>query len=806
MIEDFMGDFRHAWRMIGRMRLLAFGVIVSLGIGIGVNTALFSWMQALVLQPLPGVEDSGSYHLLEPRSDTGSYPGMSWLEYGDLRASLHSFRDIVAFRMTPLNVGEPDRLERTYALFVSGNYFSALGLHPALGRFIRPEEVLKPGADPVVVISNGYWKSHLAGAPDVIGRELRINDYQLRIIGVAPEAFQGTVIGLNFDLWVPATLAPSLLSGSRELEDRSIRGYSAMAMLAPHVSNAEAQAELSASMTQLAKAYPETNSAMHAEVLPFWSSPRGPQRMLVRALAILEGLMFILLLAVCGNTANLVLARASSRQREIGIRRAVGAGSWRLASLLLSETLVLGILGAILGAAIAAWGTVALRAVPLSTAFPIRFQTGVDAGGLAFAMLLGILCGLLAGAAPAIYLSHVDPHVALRAGSNSAVRTRSRNMLMGAEVALALIVLMAAALFYRSFREGRESDPGFRRDGVLLAGYDFTGRKNDPASMRTFAIRMLEQLRALPDVEEAAIASSVPLDIHGMPVRAFKIPGRQRNDAAPDQALYDIVTPGYFATMGIPLLSGTDFAALDDAAATPQMIVNQEFVRRYLDGAEPIGREIEAGSRSYRIVGVARNSLYDSFGEPPTPIIYYSFRDRPLIGGQIHVRRRGGGESGLAPELRRVAREVDPALPIYEVRTLNEHLETNLFLRRIPARMFMALGPLLLVLAAIGIYAVTAYNVARQTAEIGLRLALGATGRRVAADFVRSSLRVVGIGIGIGWSVVFIVAIHLMHGKPLDGVVLFGVPLVLFIASAIACWLPARRAVAMDPMIALRQE
>jgi len=255
-------DLRHAWRMIRRMPGLAAVVIVSLGIGIGGNTAVFSWIQAMVLQPIPGVTDAASFQLVEPRAETGSYPGVSWLEYRDLRERLRSFPDLLAFRAVPLNIGEASRSERTYGLFVSGNYFSALGLRPALGRFLRPDEVERAGSEPVVVISHAYWQSRLGGAANVLGTIVRVNDRSLTIVGVAPQRFQGTVIGVTFDLWVPATLAPELLAGSRELEDRSQRGYQVAGRLQPHVTRAQAQADLDAAMRQLAHDYPETNGKM----------------------------------------------------------------------------------------------------------------------------------------------------------------------------------------------------------------------------------------------------------------------------------------------------------------------------------------------------------------------------------------------------------------------------------------------------------------------------------------------------------------------------------------------------------------
>jgi predicted permease len=436
-------------------------------------------------------------------------------------------------------------------------------------------------------------------------------------------------------------------------------------------------------------------------------------------------------------------------------------------------------------------------------AFPIRFQTDLDAGGLAFAMLLGVACGLIFGAAPALQLSRIDVLRALRSGSRSAPRGRMRSVLMGVQVALALVVLVAAALFYRSFSETREADPGFQREGVLLAAYDLTGRNLDSTATRVFTERLLTGLRALPAVEAAAIATSVPLDIHGMPTRAFTLEGRARADAAADQAVFNTVTPDYFRAMGIALRAGKDFADLSDRAAPMQAIVNDEFVRRYLDGGEPIGRQLRSRDRSYAIAGVVSNSTYDSFGERPKPIIYFSYRDRLIGAGEIHLRTRAGAEAVLAPEVQRIIREIDPALPVYDVRTLVEHVDKNLFLRKIPARMFVVLGPLLLLLAAIGIYAVVAYTVAHRTAEIGVRIALGASAGRVVRQILRESLRVVGIGAAVGWVIALLVAMH-VRGGVVNLPIFVGVPAVLMLVAAAACWVPARRASKVDPVVALR--
>ena len=799
------GDVRHAWRSIVRMPVVATVVVVSLGVGIGVNTAVFSWVQAMYLQPLPGVAGAGRMYLVEPRADTGSYPGTSWPEYLDLKQRLTSLPDLFAYRMVAFNVGERGHVERTYGQFVSGNYFSALGLSPALGRFLRPDEAATAGGQPVAIVSYDYWQTRFNGSPEVLGRTIRVNELPLAVIGVAPRGFQGTVLMLKFDLWVPATLAPTLLAGSRELDDRSLRGYSVVGALARSRTPAQSQAELDRTMSELAKTYPETNANVRGEVLRFWDAPRGPQRMLGTALLMLQGLMLLLLLAVCGNTANLMLARASARQREVGTRLALGAGPWRIASLLLTENVALALFGAVLGAAIAVWATEAMRAVPVIGAFPIRFQTSIDGIGLAFAIALGALCGLVCGIAPAVQLAWIDPQAALRAGVRTAGRSAMRHTLMAVQVGLALVVLMAAGLFLRSFGETRDADPGFKREGVLLAAYDLSGRNLSREAALDFTARLLDRLRALPNVDAAAVATSVPLDIHGLPNRAFTLEGRAQTGPAPSRALSNVVTPDYFAAMGIPMRDGPGFAGLRDTTAPPQAIVNEEFVRRYVQTGEAIGRTLETRGSTFTIVGVARQSVNESFGEKPTPVIYLSYRDRPSPAGEIHIRTRAGAERLLGPQVERIVRDLDPTLPVYDIRTLSDHVEKNLVLRRIPARMFVVLGPALLILAAIGIYAVVAYAVSLRTREIGLRLALGATNRRVVSAIMMESLRVVFVGGFVGWMAALGFNSHLLRG-PVYLSVFAGVPALLFGVAALACWLPAQRASALDPIAALRQE
>lgn len=806
LIENLMGDLRNAGRSISRMPGLAAVIIISLAIGIGVNTTIFSWIQIMLFEPMPAVSGAANFLMVEPRTETGGYPGASWQEYRDLRTQVPALRDIVASQMVPFNVGERGQTERTHGQLVSGNYFSALGLKPAMGRFFRPEEAERSGTEPVVVISYDYWQTRFRGAPEAVGQKVRVNDRELMVIGVAPKDFQGTMVPLKFELWAPATMAPALLGGTRDLEDRSIRAFSLIGMLRPGATSEEAQAEFSRAMAQMARDYPEASAGIGGEILPFWNSPRGPQRMLISGLAVLQGVMLLLLLAVCGNTANLMLARGSVRQREMAVRVALGAGRWRIASLVLSENMLLALLGTGLGAVIAVWGTTALRVAPMIGAFPILFPTRVDEFTLAFAMLLGVACGLIFSAAPAVHLARLDPQEGLRSNSNTPPRSRARKVLMGVEVGLAMVVLIAAALFLESFRSARQTDPRFRAEGVLLAAYDLSGRNPNEASEREFAARLLERLRSLPDVEAAAIATNVPVDLHGIPARSFTVQGHVRTEAGKDRAISNTVTPGYFKVMGIPLVEGSDFAEMRDKAAPAQAIVNEEFVRRYLNGAEAVGRSLQTRGGSFAIIGVARNSVYDAFGEPAQPAVYLSYRDLPAMQGEIHLRTRSGNETALTAEARGVLRELDPMLPLYDARTFSQHIERNLYLRRIPARMFAVLGPLLLGLAAIGIYAVVSYAVARRTREIGVRLAFGATGGRVVLQIIRENLGVIAWGAAIGWVLALAISVRVIAKGGINVPVFLVVPAILLGVATLACWIPARRASRIDPMAALRHE
>jgi predicted permease len=785
------------------MPLVSIVIVASLGLGIGANTTVFSWLQMVRWKPLPGVADAGRLQTLETRTRQGGYIGTSWLRFLDLQQRSRTFAWLLASRATPLTIGSAPAVTRVTALFVSGNYFEVLAQRAAAGRLLSPPDAESPGRQPVVVVSYDYWQTRYGGARTAVGSTIRVNGQALEIVGVAPRRFQGTTLGLAFDMWIPATMASTLIAGSRELVDRSQGGYTVLGRLRPDTAPAAAAAELDAAARELARSHPATDGGLGIELHAFNDPPRGPQRMINGALALMQTVMLLVLVAVCGNVANLLLARASVRQRDFGVRLALGAPRRRVAWLVLLEALLLAAAGTILGVGLALWGTQAVRAGEISGAMPIRFQTGIDGVGLAVASALGVLCAVAAAATPMWLLLRLDPQDTLRLAIRGRSRSAVRELLMGLQVALALLVLVVAGLFFQRFQEGRGLDPGFRADGVLLAAYDRTGSDTTPDGNRAFASRVLRALREVPGVESAALASAIPLDIHGLPSRSFVLEGRA-DSGTPDEALSNIVTPGYLATMGIPLVAGSDFAGLDDAAAPPQAVVNQAFVARYAPDGTIIGRRIVSRGVSHVIVGVARTSTYDAFGEAPTPLVLYSYRDRPLAAAQMHVRTRPATELAMTAAIRRVVADLDPSLPVFDVRTLPEHIARNLVLRRVPARMFLVLGPLLLLLAAVGVYAVVDYGVSQRTSEIAVRLALGATSQAVVRRIVAETLAVISLGIGGATLLAIGVDLHLVRGGLRDLPVLVGVPLLLAAVGAVAAWLPARRASRVQPARVLR--
>jgi len=798
--------FRHAYRYLAQTPFLTAVIILSLAIGVGTNTVVFSWLKAAVLNPLPGV--TAPVQLLETKDDTGTYVTTSWLEYQDLGGLLPSFSSIAIQRMRVLNLGDTVREARVYAELVSSNFFAVLGVAPQSGRFFHADEATQPGSAPVAVISYEFWQRNFEGAPDVIGRIFKLNGVTFTVIGVTPPEFQGGYNHLAFDVFLPATMAERLVPATSELKHRENRPYVMLAQLRPGVSPAQAKGELDAAAKYLIANHPDTNRGLGFELLPVWRSPRGGVTT-VASLATLQIFAILILVVVCANTANLLLARASGRQREIGVRLALGAGPGRILRQLLGESVLLGLLGALGGILLSLWGTDLIRQLPLPAGLPIHLAPTVDGMSLVFAIGIAITCGLAFGLAPAWQLARSDVQTSLSGGRSSIQgRSRLRDILIGTEVAVALLVLVLAGLFLSSFRHALTASPGFDAGRVLLLGIDLGERGYDRRTGGTLLNDLLQRLEAMPHVAGVAAANYVPLDMRGLSTGVISIEGK--NFDPNRRILYYAVSPGYFSTLGIPLLAGADLAPSQRADLPLDAVIDDEMARRYWPNANPVGHRFEVDGTTYVISGVARTPKLERMNEAPRPAAWLSIRNRFVSAPILHIRTNQGDPRTLLPAIREAIHQVDPGLALLDPRTLTQHIEGNLFIERIPAHLLAVLAPLALGLAAIGLYAVVAYSVALRTQEIGIRLALGATPQALVGCLVWQSMRVVLISGAVGWCLALaagwylqpkLVNVHL--GDPL---IYVGLPVLLLAVALFACWLPVQRASRVDPIEALRAE
>ncbi len=803
-----MLDLRSAFRALFKSPGLTLVVVLSLAVGIGANTVVFSWLKSSVFNPLPGV--SAPVVLLETRDDTGNFVGTSWLEYKDLRAMLPSFEEVAAHRPRALYLGNSERESRVFAEYVSENFFRTLEVRPQLGRFFAPDEATKPGSAPVVVISDDFWRHHFKGAANVIGQPLKLNDRTLTVIGVTPRGFRGAMNNLAFDLWVPLTMASELQPATTELTRRtsSVRTYVMLAKLKPGVTAGQAQGELAAAARQMIATYPETNRGLGYALLPTWRSPRGGETVVV-SLASLQAFAVLILIVVCANTANLLLARASTRQREIGVKLAIGAGPMRIVFQLLTESVLLALLGAAVGLLVALWSVDALGQMPLPGNLPIRLAPQLDWVGLLFATGLGTACGVAFGLAPALQLARGDVLQALRGGRGAlGGRNRLRDVLVGLEVGVARVVLVLAGLFWKSFRNSLGAHPGFDPERVMLASIDLGGRGYNRQTGGALLDDLLQRFEQIPGVERAAAATYVPLDIRGVATGVINVEGKVFDPSR--KILYYYTTSGYFATMGIPFVDGADLAPRSRDDLPIDAVINLEMAQRYWPEGSAVGRRFEVNGDTYVVAGVVRDPKLEKLTETPRPAAWLTMRGQFIAAPTLHVRAKQGDPRALLSAMRATVQKLDPELAVLDTRSLAQHLENNLFIQRVPAQMLAVLGPLALTLAAIGLYAVLAYSVAQRTQEIGVRLTLGATPQSVVSLMMWQSLRVVLASTAIGLGVALTIGWFLRHfflGVPFgDPTIYAGVPALLLGVATVACWLPARSAARVDPMTALRAE
>ena len=812
-----LSSLKYAVRSLAKTPWLTAVVIITLALGIAANTAVFSWTRGVLLNPLHGVADAQRLVSLETVFPNGEYTNSSYPDFRDYRDSSRSLAGAIAFDNASLSLGNEDQAERVWAEFVSGNYFAVLGVRPAAGRFFRAEEQEEaPGKHPVGVISARFWRRHFHADPQIVGKTIRVNRQELTVVGVAPTEFLGTEVGLSYDLWVPLAMEPLLNGKDNWFESRGARGLRLLARLRPGVSLPEARTEIQTIARRLAQSYPRSNERIGATLVPIDQASYGAQAVIGKLLETLLGAGAVLLLIVCANVANLMLVRATTRQKEFSIRLALGASRRRVIGQLLLESLLLAGLGGLAGVLLAGQMGSWLRFFIPAKHLPLALDFPPDSTVLLFTLSISVLVGLLFGLAPALQTIRDGQPSGLKDSGRGSVGSRRSHRLRGilviSEVALALVVLIGASLFLESFRHAKQIDPGFDPSHVLLAPVNLTEAGYSTEQGTLFMRHLRDRIEALPGVRAVSFAEAVPL---GFEQRdewdEVQVGGYVPRRGEDMRVRWNPIGPGYFDLMRIALIEGRDFTERDDRQSPPVAIINETFTRLFFRGQEPVGRQLHFWRGHWTVVGVVKDIKYRSLGETPRPYFYLPMQQvwNPTMGLELHVRTVGPPPQ-LLPELRRELRSVDPRVNLFEVFTLSDYIGEAWFAQKIGAALLGVLGTLALLLAALGLFSVMAYSVSQRTQEIGIRMALGAQMIDVFRPVVGQSLRLAMAGIGIGLVLSFaltrLVASQLLGVSATDPLIFVGVSCLLCAVALAASIIPARRAIKVDPLIALRAE
>ena len=832
-LETVAQDARFALRTMARNPAFTWVAVLTLAVGIGAAATAFTWIDAVLLQPLSGVAEPGRLVVLESVTPNGEWVPNSYPDYRDFRDRLKLFDGIAVSRPNAFSVGQEDHAERVWGELVSGNFFQVLGVKAEVGRLFVPAEFADaPGKFPIAVISDRYWRAHFAADPAIAGKTIRVNQHELTIVGVAAPAFHGSMPVTAFDIWVPYMQQPAL-NGVQEwmLRDRHNRNMLGIARLGRGVTVEQARGELKALADRMAILNADVSEGMSATLLPLSKSPHGPQGLVAGPLRILMGVCVLVLLIVCANVANLLLARAMAREKEFSARLALGASRGRLARQVLTESLLLTGTGAELGLVATPWLSGALKNLmpPGATRDLLAIDTRPSLAVLGFTAGICVLAAVAVGLIPAIEVGRLNLSARLNATGRTGTAGRGRNRLRAAlvasEVALALVALVGAGLFAGGFATTMRIDPGFDPNHVLLSQFYLNTSGYSLAQRKEFCRRLEERMLAAPGVTDVAYSDGVPLGFEPSWWEELRIEGYAPRPNENMSIFRNVVSPGFLPLMHIPVVEGRNFTEADneDAKSPAVMIVNEAFVKRFLAGRDPIGTRIHGWGSWFRVVGVARDSKYHYLGETTPAYFYVPFRQiyREDMNLAFYVRAKGDAESALTT-LRAQARALDPNVTVFDAAPLKEYIGASLYPQKVAASLMTVLGGIALLLAAVGLYSVMAYSVAQRTQEIGVRMALGAHRGTVLRMVIRQGLALTAVGLVAGGvlaiglarvvaSVSFTNSAMGSSAKLLgDGA---GGPLIYLGAAAFLCavatlaaWVPARRAASINPMEALRTE
>ena len=822
--ERLWQDVRIGYRMLRKNPGFTMVAVVSLAIGIGVNSAMFSFADALLLRPLPVLRPSeivtvGSDSARDTLPDRLSF--VSYRDYLDFRNQSKSFDGLVAFNLTTFGfTPQPGALPHMkMGMLVSGNFFRVLGVEPELGRGFRPEEDRVPGRDAVVVLGHAFWEKELAADGSIIGRRVRLNGVEFTVVGVAPERFTGMDQFVQPAFFVPAMMCSRIANNttSNLLEARDQRVFTVKGRLKPGVTMAQAQAELAVVAKALERAYPETNRNQGAAVRTELEARYKQSPENAKLIGMLIALSAAVLLVACANIASLLLSRARVRGREIAVRLAIGAGRFRLIRQLLTESLLIALAGGLAGLAVGYAGIVFFRTLKIPTDLPVVFSIQLDQRVLVASLAISVLSVLFFGLAPAIQITRADVVSALKtAGADTPGRRRiwGRNLLVVGQVAASLVLLAVATLMFRGFRHDLLADQGFRRDHLMMMTFDPGLVHYSEEQTQRFFQQLVERTRLAPGVKSATLAETVPMDsttVRGASILPENFQFPRATESA--NVLENTVDESYFDTLAVPIVRGRAFRTIDKAGAPLVAVVNQTLANHYWPNQDAVGKRFRMDSRNGKwveIVGVARNGKYLFISEPPDiEYVYFPLAQHPKAQMTL-MAESSGDAAGLASPMREVVRSLDANQPIYNVRTMEELFR----IRAVSTPNFIvqtvgAMGLMGLVLSVVGLYGLVAYAASRQTREIGIRLAIGAQRSSVLGRVMRQGLVLALSGIGIGLVASFgaerLLNAIFSSGRT-DRISYLLVAVVLLAVTALAAYIPARRASRVDPMRALRYE
>jgi predicted permease len=815
-LEVFGMDLRFALRRLVRSRGFTMIALLSLALGIGANTAIFSLVNTVLLRPLPieNPERLVALNFASEKSDNID-PIFSYLNYRDLRDRNNVLDGLMAYRMAPISLSHEGINERAWGYVATGNYFEVLGVKPALGRLLTPEDDKAEGAHPVMVISFDCWQKRFAGDPKVVGRNVSVNARSFSIIGVAPRGFHGTEIAYVAEMWFPMMMLGEIAKWSKDLWDRGGQSYMVQGRLKSGVNIAQAQASIKAVMAQLAREYPENDGKTILLSPPglFGLMFRDPILSFTGVLMIAAGLVLLL---ACLNLANLLLARAMERRQEFAIRLAIGAGRMVIIRQLLCESLLLSLAGGLLGLLLAGWMVDALMAFIPQFDFPISSTLNIDHRVLIFTLAASLLTGVIFGLLPALKSTKPDlvPSLKDEISSGGSRRSWLRSGLVVSQVALSMLLLICAGLVLRGLLRVESLNPGFTPQNAILISFDLGLQGYDDERTKIFKQQLLEGVRALPGVQSAGLADYIPLDLTITRSSNIYAEGRtQERSVDPPAALRGSAGPGFLQAFGARLLQGRDFTAADNLTKQSKAIVNETLARRIWPGERAVGKRFSRSSPEgpwIDVIGVIQDGKYESLSEEGRPFFYTNLEDDQGGNGvSLNLAVRTPNEPlSLIAAIRREFGQLDRNLPVFNVKTMTQHMDLPLFPVRVAATLLGSFGLLAMLISAIGLFGVMSYTVSQRTHEIGIRLALGAQPWNilwlVAGQGLKLTLAGLALGLAGAIALTRVLSPFLYGISAVDPLTFILISVLLSCVALLACLMPAKRAMSVDPLVALR--